>query len=283
MTKNTNMPKVKICQYGVDGFGHQLEGTLRLISMSLNGKADYQYNHKKTYSFEHNNFNIKKLTTYFLKANDILQHILKKNTNETYKRIKKERRSFEQIIKDDHKYEKNLYLYDGVPGSIKIPLNFEKIEELEKSLPILRKAFVKKNNILPPPSFNKQCITVVCHLRLGDAIGQRVLDTENLIKVIRHYQKNNKYRIIIHTNGDVNHLKHPNTTIYSSNTDVLQVLSDFIHANILIINFSSLSIAGHLLGNKKQTVICPSNANETFKPRILHKCIPCEEFLKNNR
>jgi hypothetical protein len=49
--------KVKICQYGTDGFGHQLEGMLRLLSLSINNKAEY-YNFDKVYNFEHTNFDI---------------------------------------------------------------------------------------------------------------------------------------------------------------------------------------------------------------------------------
>ena len=39
--------KLKICHHGEDGFGHQLEGMLRLISLSLNNKAEYMYDFKK--------------------------------------------------------------------------------------------------------------------------------------------------------------------------------------------------------------------------------------------
>ena len=44
-------------------------------------------------------------------------------------------------------------------------------------------------------------------------------------------------------------------------------------------NYSSLSIAAHLLANNKQTVICPTNAGPTFKSRILNKCISTDTFL----
>ena len=277
-----DIPKIKICQHGKDGFGHQLEGTLRLISLSLNGKADYQYNYQKQYTFEHTNFNKQKLVQYFKKANQILCNILGIHTSQNYKTIKVEKRTFDEIIQMDKMYEMNLYLYDGVAGSNKFPPNFEDIDKVQKSLPLLKKAFVKKNDILPKPSFDDKYINVCCHIRKGDAVGQRILDNHNLIKVIKYYQKqNNRYRVIIHTDGNINHLKFANTVIYGAETDVLHVLSDFVRADILIINFSSLSIAAHLLAKKKQTVICPSIASPTFKPRILPKCIPCDEFLNH--
>ena len=90
----------------------------------------------------------------------------------------------------------------------------------------------------------------------------------------------NKYRIIIHSDGDIRHLRGNNTILHNKDVDVLNVLSDFIFADILIITYSSLSIAAHLLANEKQVVICPSKAGESFKPRIMKKCITCEDVLK---
>ena len=70
--------KVKICQYGTDGFGHQLEGMLRLLSLSINNKAEY-YNYNKTYLFEHTNFNIDKLKQYLTEG---IKNILKEPEDE---------------------------------------------------------------------------------------------------------------------------------------------------------------------------------------------------------
>ena len=59
---------IKICQHSTDGFGHQLEGMLRLISLSLNNeKIDYVYQFKKEFLFEHSNFDLKHLNLYLLK------------------------------------------------------------------------------------------------------------------------------------------------------------------------------------------------------------------------
>jgi hypothetical protein len=44
-------------------------------------------------------------------------------------------------------------------------------------------------------------------------------------------------------------------------------------------NYSSLSIAAHLLADNKQNVICPTNAGPTFKHRCLNKCITTQELL----
>ena len=276
-------PKVKICHYGTDGFGHQLEGMLRLLSLSINNKAAYQYNSRKEYRFEHTNFKIDNLTQYLTEALKIIsgKETDDKEDKETLNIVSKEQRLFEQILKTDKNIENTIYCYDGVCSNIpnKLPANFEYINELEKSLPILRKAFVEKNIHLPKKSYDDKLINVCCHIRLGDAVGQRVLDTDNLFNVIKEFQKYSKYRIIIHTDGDVTHLQHNNTIINDSKTDVLQVLSDFIYADILCMNYSSLSVAAHLLADTKQNVICPTNAGPTFKYRILNKCITTTQIM----
>ena len=280
--------KVKICQYGTDGFGHQLEGLLRLLSLSINNKAEY-YNYDKTYIFEHTNFNIDKLTKYLKEAIKIIlkededdnENKDKKDKKETFNIILKEKRTFNEILKNDKNIENTIYCYDGVSTKFinKLPSNFENNNEIEKSLPKLREAFVEKNIYLPKKSYDNKLINVVCHIRLGDSVNTRFLDNANLFKVIKEFQKHNKYRIIIHTDGDVTHLQYHNTIIYDSTTDVLQVLSDFIYADILIMNYSSLSIAAHLLADNKQNVICPTNAGPTFKYRCLNKCITTQELL----
>jgi len=295
MHYNKWFKKVKICQHGVDGFGHKFEGMLRLLSLDINNKADYQYNFKTAFEFQHSNFDIEILQQYLFESLKILSNEkcerlnsgtlvddFKTTSDNVYQLSYKEERTFDDILIHDISYQNTIYLYDGVTCSIseKLPPNFETNNEIENSLPLLRKAFVEKNNILPKPSYDNKLINVCCHIRMGDAIGQRILDNKKIYQVINVFQKNNNYRIIIHSDGDVSKMMGNNTILYDSKTDVLQVLSDFISADILIINYSSLSIAAHLLADKNQSVICPTNAGQSFKPRILDKCITCDDFLQ---
>ena len=284
--------KVRIFQGGSDGFGHQLEGTLRLISLSLNKNAEYQYHYKKNYSFQHSNFDINKLTAYMTNALNILSSTYE---NERERENEEEPKSyniipviettkFQDIINNNPNYRDNIYLYDGVGDSNDNRYNYESMTEYIKSIPVLRNAFVKNNPELPCPSYNSECINVVCHIRLGDAIGQRILDNESIYNVIRVYQKQpDKYRITIHSDGDIRHLAHENTILYDKSADVLLVLSDFIHADIFIMNYSSISIAAHLLADDSQIVICPNKAGPTYNSRILDKCIRCNDFLLYDR
>ena len=275
--------KVKICQHGRDGFGHQLEGMIRVLSVCINNKAQYQYNYKKGFTFEHSNFNIRTLNNYLLEA---LKLIYSSNSDEPanvedFKVIMREQRNLSDIVKNDD-YTNTIYLYDGVSSNIpeELPPNFEPSREMEHSLIVLRDAFVKNNIYLPPKSYDNEYINVCCHIRMGDAVGSRILDNENIFMVIKQLQKENKYRIIIHSDGDIGHLNGDNTILNNKDVDVLNILSDFIFADILIITYSSLSIAAHLLANEKQVVICPNNAGKSFKPRILDKCITCQDVLK---
>lgn len=252
---------IKICQHSTDGFGHQLEGMIRLISLSFNNEnINYVYNSKKNFSFEHSNFDLTQLNLYLLKALEILQSKYGKEI------------IYNTIIFDEKRPlncldSNNIYYYDGVGDGSRLPPTFEHIDKLKKSLPELRSAFI--NCYLPNPSYSKDLLNVVCHIRMGDAIGTRILDNNSILEFINQYDS--RYNIIIHTNGEINKFS-DNITIYDENTDVLQILSDFIHADILIINYSSLSIAGHLLADDKQEVYCPNVAGRTFFQRILPKC-----------
>jgi len=277
---NKPMANIKICQYSCDGFGHQLEGILRLVSSSLNKKADYQYHSRKSFSFEHSNFNAKILEDYIFSAYKKLE--VKEEIQKDYT-IVYEGRSFKNIMLSDTDYETNVYYYDGVGCGNELPDYFEEKEDLIKSLPELRKAFVEENTILPRPSYDNAMKNVCVHIRLGDAINTRILDNENIYKLIRHFQQKKDYRLIIHSNGDIQEFASENTYLYDSNTDVLQILSDFIHSDIFIMNYSSLSIAAHLLADPSQVVICPNKAGSSFYERILDKCIRIDDYIDKNK
>jgi hypothetical protein len=65
---NRDIDKVKIYQGGYDGFGHQFEGTLRLLSLSINKKAQYVYDYNKEFSFDHNPRDSDILMNYILEG-----------------------------------------------------------------------------------------------------------------------------------------------------------------------------------------------------------------------
>ena len=292
-----------IIQYGTDGFGHQLEGTLRLISSALNGKANYIYGFIKTYQFEHSNYNFDDLKGYMICAMNILMKITNARPVNEYKSfIKVNNRSLHDLPKNDD----TLYLLDGVGCGAFLPAYVEPTIEFKNTIDHLRRAFVSENNYLPRPSYYrlgkferdtgasvhdgnindnvepKDPHTVCVHIRLNDAVNTRPLETEKIFRVVKYYQNNYPdYNIVIHSDGDVSQLANKNTIIHDVNTDVLQILSDFIHADTLIINYSSLSIAAHILAKDDQIVYCPGIAGVTFKHRILPKCVPFDILLQS--
>ena len=290
--RNNIKPNIKICQHGEDGFGHQLEGTLRMISLSLNNKADYIYNFKTKFEFVEgytygnglviSNFDTNELNLYLLKALEILYNDVNKPIYKIDNVVYGETRTFEEIKKDEN-YSNNLYCYDGVGSGHFLPNNFEYADELKKSLPKLRNAFVLSNTFLPKPSCDINRNNIVCDIRLGDAVSTgRILDNNSIFDFIKKKQLDDKNYIVIHSDDDVSFLKSNNTIIYDKNTNVLQVLSDFIHAKILVMNYSSLSISAHLIASDDQIVFCPNIAGPTFYHRILNKCIKlCNIFLEN--
>lgn len=279
-----NMALLNIAQYGTDGFGHQFEGLLRLISCSLNRKANYDYNFRKKTTYEHSNFTVEELNNYINNGLQILSQIT--NTNHIHNNyenvcIIQHDVKFEDIMQKDNNYKNNIYLFDGVGDGSRLAGCYEPMHEMIHSLPILRKAFVENNIYLPKPTYiNSSENIIVAHIRLNDAVGTRPLQTDKLFELIKFFQTNGRnYKLIIHSDGDVSHLQHENTIIYDKSTNVLQVLSDFIYADILLMNYSALSIAAHILGKDEQTVICPSIAGPTFIHRILSKCVNIDVFM----
>ena len=67
---------LNVVQGGYDGFGHQIEGIIRLVSLHLNKKIFYNYNFKKNYSFEHNNANRDILVKYIENSLKLLKDMI---------------------------------------------------------------------------------------------------------------------------------------------------------------------------------------------------------------
>jgi len=268
--------KIKICHSGNGSFASQLEGILRLISHSLNNKVIYEYNYKKQFSFEENLCYQQNLQEYLIAGLNLLSKNSKIH-NEIYNEIYNDTRIYNTINDVDECIQK-IYLYDCISYGSEIPPNFENSNEITQSLPILRNAFVFKNPFLPKPSYDNTKINVCCHIRLSDALGRRISDNENLCDIVKYFQKYNKYHVVIYSDDNIEHLKSENTLLSDTKTNILQTLSDFVHADIFLMNYSSLSIASHLLGKPTQKVFCPNKASIRFHSRILNKSIKAKDF-----
>jgi len=244
-----------VIQYGEDGFGHQLEGTMGVISLHIVKKANYVFNYKRRYKFAHKNVD-EKCMEYMKKAMEQLLLLYPQD------KIFNERKHKHEVWKIPKEINENvIYSLDNA--------FFEPTINLISSRDIMMNVFKNNNSYLPKPSYDINDNNIVCHIRLGDA-RSRQRELELQYKVISYYQK--KYinsKIIIHTNGDnIPFEENENTKIYDTTVHVLQVLSDFIHANTLIIAESSLSIVATWLCDDKTEIIAPSYDRCNLKGRI---------------
>ena len=232
--------KLHVCNANKRNLFYQIEGTLRLLALHLR--------HQLTY------VNVE--TDPYLK--EAVQSIV---VEEFSSNVKEEYRPFQVVLQDD-RVDSTVYQYDGVHYSNAHTLlpNME-IESFKSCLPTLRKAFMIG---LPLPTYDRTRINVVCHMDMY---------YDELKQAVQTFQKYNQYRIILYTKEKFVHP--PNTIVYEETS--LQTFSDCIHADILLMSFSSLSIAAHLLGEEKQHVVYTTDKN-IYRHRLLNKCIHIKDI-----
>ncbi len=226
--------KLHVCNTNKRDLFYQIEGTLRLLALHLRHQITYVN----------------------VEADPYLKEAIQSITSEEFPYpVKEEYRPFQMVLQDDH-VDSTVYQYDGVHYNTAHSLlpNME-IDSFASCLPTLRKAF---RIGLPLPTYDRSRINVVCHMDMyHDALKE----------VVQTFQKYNQYRIILYTKEKV---VHPNTVVYEETS--LQTFSDCIHADILLMSFSSLSIAAHLLGEEKQHVVYTTDKN-IYRHRLLNKCV----------
>ena len=253
MTKNILL---NVVQGGKDGFGHQIEGLIRLVSLHMNNKIFYNYDFRKNYSFEHSNFSREILVKYIENSLQLL-----KNNYQPFTKVP---------------IEQDITLLDGVGCGRTLPKYFEDNKELGVNLEKLRRIFVTENVDLPKPIYDINNHNICIHIRLGDAVTTKRKLDKNIIKTI-DILKLKHPNSFIHVFSDepekINYTKDEKIILYDKNIDVLMIFSCFIHSDILVISYSSLSIASHLLGKNSQIVYIPDIAGPTFQYRVLRKCI----------
>ena len=249
--------KPNIIHYGTDGFGHQLEGIIGAIAMHFNDKVNYIFNHKrKKYRFEHLNH---KGCELYLK--NVFVNILKDHPKEDMK-IKEIIHSHEVFKIPENPDNKVIYSIDNI---YREP-NIHMINSKEK----IKYYFTKNNIYLPEPSFkNDKRHNIVIHIRKGDTLS-RQKELKELGLVIKNIQKRKNILITIHSNGILKEYENnENTVLKGRNTEVLQVLSDMINAETLIISQSSLSYIATWLTNAKE-VYTPDFIHTNWLSRRIH-------------
>lgn len=90
----------------------------------------------------------------------------------------------------------------------------------------------------------------------GSLIRNYIKQFEKLLKKFQNIYPD--YNYIVHSDGDVKDiLKYfpSQTTLFDKKTHVLDTLSDFVYADILVCGISSLSLVSSYLGNKQLVII----------------------------
>jgi len=238
--------KVNVEQVHSTSFFHYLEGVLRLVSLHLQLHATY-YTSTLPYSTE--------LSAYL---NQCL-HIFPTRTSSMTSTMN-ESRSFHDVLMDKE-VDSTLYYYDGVHNH-SLP-NMKLDTFFETCIPSLKEIFLPG---LPPPYYAHGGLHVVCHLHVYH---------EATLQLLQKLQQCNQYNILLYTDLKVDMLSQERLHVQNTSNE-LQMLSNSIHADIIIMTYTSLMIVAHILGDSSQQVICPYTDN-SFSHRLLNKCV----YIKN--
>lgn len=270
-----------IVQYGRDGFGHQLHGIYS--AMVYHGVENFYYDGihytNKSCVFDHiKDPNEKKDLEEYLKE---CHRQFSASFDQKEKKYNKVIHSHE-IYKIPANYDVNtLYSLDNA-FFFNYPLKEEDHKELLKRNMIdFQKFFI--NPRLPKCSLPSN--NVVVHIRMGDAmragrgniITKYKSDIKKLIDLI--YKKDNTKQFVFHTDGSVDDLIKDLPTgcykVFNKSHNLLYVLSDLIHADMLITGVSSLSTVATYINQNKVCII-----DDTWRHIYPSNCVKITEYIK---
>ena len=272
-----------VIQKGEDGFGHQFEGTIGLIALHIAGKVNYVFNHNKKYSIPRvRDDTCEKYMKHIMKL--LSEKYPQDNKNFTEEIHVHEIDKLPKVSRDDV-----LYTLDNGWRSHSLK------DSLVNAQKILKEVCVDNNPFLPPPSYKISDKNIVIHIRADDEAAW-ITETEKkqLYAVIKKLQNTRpNERITIHTDKgctgkpwkwitDIKFLNHPGTVIKGKETPVLQVFSDFIHADTLVTPDSSFSIPATWLIKDNAQIIGPGQKDALRSNRNPPKLITYADFLKND-
>lgn len=262
---------IHIYQDGTDGFGHQLEGFFNCLI--LHGVKNYyfdgiEYIHKN-FSFEH------------IKEDEeiIMKEYLIEAAKQFVKDFNLSKINYKNIIRSHEvynipeNYESNvLYSLDNIFFFRKIFQEINVIQKIHENIFRMKSYFI--NDKLPVNTLVEK--NIVIHIRLGDAMTSRQDNSiytynNKIVELIDIFKiKYPHYTYYIHSDGFptniIDKIK-TNYVLFNKNTLLIEVLSDMIHANILVCGNSSLSKVCSYFGEKQLVIThddddhCISNMN----------------------
>lgn len=248
------MVNTYVIQHGTDGIGHQLHGIFTLMILHDVNSFIFDINvfRNKTFRYEHISALEEQQVTQYIQT---ICNLFVKDNGQFVKTYNEKQGC--KSISDTKPNDNTLYILDNAFRFREIyGINMKLINSnIEK----MKNYFI--NNDLPPNRVGTQSIVV--HIRMGDALlyecrRKRIMDlNEKVNKVL--IILNNKYPeyvVHVHTDGNHDQIKPLiqnviNIQVHLKNTNIMNVLSDLIHASILVCGSSSLSEFAGFMGNKQ--------------------------------
>lgn len=264
----------------MDGFGHQLHG---LFSTLVLHKIKNIYFNAET----------------FINKNFFFEHLDEKQSLDAKKYLiecvrlfeeenlvfSKECNNFVQLNSINEVLNKNnkdfVCAVDNAYYFEKLELDEAEKEKHQKNIIDYKKYFI--NQYLPPCRLKEK--NIVIHIRQGDALktdrkkslSDFMYNLSDLVKIFR--KKYPEHNLYIHSDENIDFLKGEKISIFTKETDILNVLSDFIHAEIFVANNSSLSEVSCFLGDKKTIIV--NDDSRVSKPSISIKMSDYIHINKN--
>lgn len=248
-------------QHGVDGFGHQLHGLV--TSLCADGEVGLVFHDaaflEKSFAFEHINAAVAVDAAEYLRA-AVRRYAADRRLGELPRPLPVHhvhdmnriplRGAADTVYSVD-----NLFVFESFP-QISAPRLFGNLRNLQCHF---------TGSILPEPTLRDG---VVIHVRQGDALRTSrrsalkasVTHARRAIRSLR--RKFGDVEFLLHTDGDGRRLgwrlfagSGARWRVAPKSTSVLSVLSDLIHARVLIGSVSSLSTVAILLGDHECALI----------------------------
>lgn len=268
------MTKIHIIQHGTDGFGHQLEGLI--TTMAFHNIRNYYFDGNifinKEFKYEHiSNQNEALIVTQYLKHAVTQFSLFFKQQPIQYTNILHAHEIY-KIPDQNNTDTKTLYSLDNVfhYNSRYIPhITQNEIDSLYKNIEIL-KPFFRNNPYLMQAQQNLVPNNIVIHIRMGDALDggrQPILILDQLLdKLLIQYPN---HTIYVHSDGNpCEYIKKHPFILFDKSTPLIQVMSDFINAKVIVCGNSSLVRACAFIGNQQL--------------KLIHDDIPPCQFIDKN-
>lgn len=275
------MDTINIIQHGIDGFGHQLHGIF--TTLVIHGIRNYNFDANifinKQFMFQH---------IYGEEAEQMKQYLIE------CIRLFKEDNKIIDMRYNNHIHAHEIYNIPSNASSSTIysldnifffnKLNFNEDDQKQHKYNIIKYKNYFINSLLPPSRLDNN--NIVIHIRMGDAVptgrGDSIFKlNKQVVKLMEIFAiKYPMHIIYIHTDDNIDFLynKGFNFIHYNKTTKLINVLSDMIHANILVCGNSSLSKVASFLGNKETIIIHDDNDQSMPDENV----IKISEYINSN-